>query len=189
MSPFDIFAEEFKYSRAFAVLNAEFVAAFKDSNIPYENVQFFVDAMDHLDELTKTRDFKNGRMLHSSDLNIDAQHCRNAIDTYNRFAKVSGNKYWRVVPLNQQASKCIQEFFDEDYISSIYLIMLRMGYAEMPFTLDGLPYEITINIDSPHLRYSVLEYRDFERQMVVRLPFLKDRLRLALYRADLPMVS
>lgn len=189
MSTFDIFAEEYKYSRAFAVLNSEFVAAFKASGIAYETIQLFVDAMDHLDELTKTRDFKNGRMLHSPDLNINAQHCRNSVETYNKFAKVSGNKFWRVVPLNKQATDCIQTFLDEDYISAIYLIMLRTGYAEMPFTLDGLPYEITINIDSPHIRYSILEYRDFERQMVVRLPFLKDRLRLALYRADLPMVS
>lgn len=173
----DLFSDEASFSRIFGQLNPEFVAAFKDTGTLYDVLREFVYGMDHLDEITKMKGFKTNKMLESPDC---AKMGQGVKKMFNTFAKFSKEAYWRMVPISQEISNSLQEFFNQRYITDIYLMMLRMCNSELEFTLDGNPYIVHIDVETPHFGCAVLDYIDVNRKVVVRIPFMKERLRQAL---------
>lgn len=173
----NVFGGDEYFDKLFGILNPEFVAAFQSTRTMYDVMREFIYATDHLDELSKLPGFKEGKMLNNGDVDRMGPNVRNV---FNSFAKSSKDNLWRIVPVNNEVTESITDFFKEDYITMIYLMMLRMCNSEIEFKIGSFRYFVSISSESPHFSFAVLDYIDVSRKVHVRIPFLKERLRSAI---------
>lgn len=154
-------------------LNQEMVDEFHVNGVGPALLEQFVFAVDHLDEMTKTSNFPNNRLLNTADIIAGGTEVVSLFDDYAKRSREISN-YGCSVSNETMAS--IQEFYDLNYLKDIHLVAKTFNRQVFNFTLDGIERQLEITRLTPHHEFGLLRYKNIATGLCTSLPFHLNRI-------------
>lgn len=166
-------AKEF-YDRYFGYVSSNISDLFRGmGTLKPADLSEFVYGIDQLDEITKTAFFKSNRVLETP----DTLQCRREVNRlFNSCRLYKGDTNWKIKTVGFDTQAAITSFFQDDYLTKFFMVMLALKENDLKFTLDGNPYTIKLEPRTPHEAFGLFIYVDHTTKKVLRLPFFLNRL-------------
>lgn len=149
-------------------LNPEFVQEFNETDLPESVLIEFVYALDHLIELTQTRNYPNDRLLNTPDISKTGSA---AVCTFNDFAKRAHQPSMYGSAVGPETWDSIEEFLRLDYPRVIYSILKAFKRDCVTLSLDTESAQISLKSFTPHPEFGLITFNNFANETVVLLPF------------------
>lgn len=155
----------------FKAFNEEFVAKFKQMDLPDRLLVEFAHAIEHLDNIMEMNNFPTDRLITTPDVINFGEQAVQALS--------SNREIGKGVAVNDQILSNVQEFFDMKYVKTIHMVLEKFKIKGISFVLDGVPTFVGLTYQTNHTRFGILSYRVFDENdgnPGLHMPFLINRL-------------
>lgn len=146
---------------------------FSGTRFPDSDMVDFVNALDLLDEITRTSYFKSDRYLETPDTFVCRAESHRLFNLKKGPFPSSVNKIKKV---GYPTNGLIKEFLDGPYVGLFYRMMYEIKENRIDVICDLRPISIRLDPTAPHPMYGVIEYLDVEKKNLAKLPFFLHRL-------------
>jgi hypothetical protein len=157
--------------KTFKAFGEDFVAKFKQADLPNALLVEFAHAIEHLDNIMEMDHFPTDRLITTPDVINFGEQAISAL-TANR-------EIGRGVAVSENVLNNIQEFFDMKYVKTIHMVLEKFKIKGISFVMDGIPAFVGLTYQTNHARFGVLSYRVFDEKdgnPGLHIPFLINRL-------------
>jgi hypothetical protein len=149
----------------------DFVAKFKQVNLPTELLVEFAHAIEHLDNILEMNNFPKDRLITTPDVvNFGEQ----------AIAALSSNReVGKGVAVSDAVLTNVQDFFDMKYVKTIHMVLEKFKIKGISFVMDGISTFVGLTYQTNHTRFGILSYRVFDEKdgnPGLHIPFLINRL-------------
>lgn len=157
--------------KTFKSFNEEFVAKFRQAELPDGLLVEFAHAIEHLDNIMEMDNFPTDRLITTPDVINFGEQAVTALS--------SNREIGRGVAVNEEILNNIQEFFDMKYVKTIHMVLEKFRIKGITFVMDGIPTFVGLTYQTNHTRFGILSYRVFDEadgNPGLHVPFLINRL-------------
>lgn len=149
----------------------DFVAKFKQLDLPNKLLVEFAHAIEHLDNIMEMDNFPKDRLITTPDVVNFGEQAIVALSSNREMA--------RGVAVSESVLTNVQEFFDMKYVKTIHMVLEKFKIKGISFVMDGIPTFVGLTYQTNHTRFGILSYRVFDEKdgnPGLHMPFLINRL-------------
>ena len=149
-------------------LNIGFVREFNETKLHTDVLREFVFALDHLNELVKTANYPNNRLLNTPDISETGSA---AVCTFNDFAKRAHEPPMYGCAVGEETTASIEEFLKLDYPRVISSLLKVLKRDSVMCTLDLDSVQISLKPFTPHPEFGLITFNNYNEETVALIPF------------------